>query len=84
MVIQMMRLVRRHWLRSWQPDLIALCRYRYNMKIYWGRDCSVEWSFRVFRILGEHVIMEKRDAQKNILFHVRFRGLRYSKSSEIC
>ena len=44
----------------------------------------MEWSFRVFRILGEHVIMEKRDAQKNILFHVRFRGLRYSKSSEIC
>lgn len=26
----------------------------------------VEWSFRVFRIFGEHVIMEKRDAQKNI------------------
>ena len=26
----------------------------------------MEWSFRVFRIFGEHVIMEKRDAQKNI------------------
>ena len=44
----------------------------------------MEWSFRVFRIFGERVIMEKRDAQKNILFHVRFRGLRYSKRSEIC
>ena len=37
-----------------------------------------------FGIFWEYVIMEKGDAQKNILFHVRFRGLRYSKFSEIC
>jgi len=37
-----------------------------------------------FGIFLEYVIMEKGDAQKNILFHVRFRGLRYSKFSEIC
>ena len=27
MVIQMMRPVRLHWLKSWRPDLIGLCRY---------------------------------------------------------
>ena len=40
----------------------------------------MEWSFPVFWNFLERVIMEKGDAQKNILFHVRFRGLRYSKS----
>ena len=44
----------------------------------------MEWSFRVFWDFLECVIMEKGDAQKNILFHVRFRGLRYSNLSEIC
>ncbi len=43
----------------------------------------MEWSFRVFGDFLWRVIM-KEDAQKNILFHVRFRSLRYSKLSEIC
>ena len=30
------------------------------------------------------VFYSKRDAQKNLLFCVRFRVLRYSKPSEIC
>ena len=44
----------------------------------------MEWSFRVFWDFFGVCYNGKRDAQKNILFHVRFRGLRYSKFSEIC
>ena len=45
----------------------------------------MEWSFRVFwDFFGVCYNGKKGDAQKNILFHVRFRGLRYSKLSEIC
>ena len=51
-------------------------------------DCSaVVWGslFVYFGVLRVWCYNEKkRDAQKNILFHVRFRGLRDSKPSEIC
>lgn len=30
------------------------------------------------------ILVEKGDAQKNMLFCVRFRSLRYSKAPEIC
>ncbi len=40
----------------------------------------MEWSFRVFWDFFGVCYNGKRDAQKNILFHVRFRGLRISKT----
>ena len=43
----------------------------------------MEWSFRVFWDFFGVCYNGKRDAQKNILFHVRFRTLRYSKASKI-